>query len=113
VDRRDPPPLPLGGVTGPVVYYAFARRRRAGLSDGREIAAPWARIERRKELVLVPLAATLVPIGTEGVRPMTPSEFVAVARDPAAAMLVRRRYCYFLLAPKILARHPAFAAFLA
>ena len=65
------PPLPLDWPDGPLVYYAYARRMRAGLVDGEEVAQPWARIERRRRLrserlELVPLAGEIAPLTVQG-----------------------------------------------
>lgn len=132
------PPLPLDWPDGPLVYYAYARRHRDGLVDGHEVASPWARVERRRRLfdgdrlALVSLTERPELLGVEGVRPLTDGEQalhaeVAAAgpledqlararRDPAAALLVRRRYCHWkslhAVARVILPAHPAFTAFL-
>lgn len=126
------PPLPLGWPGGRLAYYAYARRHPRGLVDAHQIAGPWARIDAGQPLVLTALATELKPLGTESVRPATRGEvalfqevdragplerqLAAAARDPAAALLVRRHYCHWQkanrIAREVLPLHPEFAAFL-
>jgi len=122
------PPVPE--PDGQLVYYASARRFRPGLSDGHEVAALWAKADQRGNVTLLTDAVSL--LGIEGVRPMTRGEialFEEVERagpledlwrrashDGGAAMLLRRRYCFWsrvkLVSREVLARHPNVAAFL-
>lgn len=124
------PPVPMCWPEEPLVYYASARRFRPGLSDGQDIAAPWARVDSQANVTLLTDSVTL--LGTEGIRPLTRGELLLLQeveragplqdlwplapRDPAVAMLLRRWYCHWsrvrLVSRDVLARHPEFAAFL-
>lgn len=86
----DWPPDAVGhGMT--VVRYAFAMLLRAGLADGAEMAAPWARSteSRGGAVTVTSLAAELHPLGIQGVRPITKTELDLVGREDEAARLLQ------------------------
>jgi len=119
----------------PIAYYAFAIRVEDGhpVPKPREVTAPWGLITRDGQggaLRFTSLADTPVSLGIQPGR--APAEtwypllrsldkdrdgMLVRARDPITAARLRNWYQHWiddevLLAPVILARHPAFAAFL-
>ena len=127
--RDWPPDAGSHGLT--VVRYAFAMRLRAGLADGAEIAAAWARSTETRDgaVVVTSLAAELHPLGIQGVRPITKTELDLVGREVEAARLlqagppdangplVRAATCGWigrngLVAAAITPLHPAFTRWL-
>ena len=123
-----PASWPLDGV---IHRYALAWRLRPSLADGAEVAAPWAVVETRPDAParLIPLTPNLVPLGIQGVRPMSGEELALAGREPevdalltappdaAGAALIRAFHCGWArrqsaVAAAILPRHPAFAAWL-
>lgn len=120
------------GAEPAVVRYAFAMRHARDLSDGMEVAAPWARsTESADGTVTMELLRPQVDrIGIQGVRPMRADELSLARReeevavlltrplDPAGESLVRRFTCDWLkrqgtAAAEILPRHEGFVRWLA
>src|SRR5207237_4424 len=62
---------PVRGAPGEVIRYAFAMRIPIGVSDGAEMAAPWARsrVAADGRVMVEPLQSSLQPIGIQGVQP--------------------------------------------
>ena len=79
-------PPPMGGQRE-VVRYAFALRVAAGVADGAEMAAPWAKLTIRRDggAVVHRLSDRLQPLGIQGVRPLATAEIALVPREQEVA----------------------------
>ena len=124
-------PLPAERRQG-VVRYAFAMRLRGGLSDGVEIASPWAwSLESAGGMTTVAVfQSTIHPLGIQGVRPLRAGEgelaghgakvaaLLRFGSDPASADLIRTYTCNWIdrqgvVAAAIMPLHPSFTRWLA
>ena len=117
---------------GTLVRYSFAMRLNPSVSDGAEMAAPWAKstLNSTGKIVVEQLSARLRPLGLQGVRPLRSEEIALLGREqeveqrflvggkPATDGVVRDFTCSWIsrqgvVAAAIMPLHPSFERWLA
>jgi hypothetical protein len=123
---------PMPGGRGTLVRYSCAMRLDPAVSDGAEVAAPWAKstLNSTGENVVEQLSTRLRPLGSQGVRPLRSEEIALLGREqevaqrllgggkPATDGVVRDFTCSWIsrqgvVAAAIMPLHPAFEHWLA